>query len=70
MAQPAGITAAPDGALWFTNRANDTIGRITTTGAITNFGHNIVNPRAVTTGPDGAVWFGDSPEHADRPARA
>jgi IPT/TIG domain len=27
---PEGITAGPDGALWFTNSGNDSIGRITT----------------------------------------
>ncbi|HEV3294711.1 MAG TPA: hypothetical protein VG123_37500, partial [Streptosporangiaceae bacterium] len=35
---PAGITAGPDGALWFTNQGNNTIGRIDpTTGTITNY---------------------------------
>jgi virginiamycin B lyase len=29
---PRGITAGPDGALWFTNNGNNSIGRITTTG--------------------------------------
>jgi hypothetical protein len=28
--EPAGITAGPDGTLWFTNEGNNTIGRITT----------------------------------------
>jgi streptogramin lyase len=29
---PHGITAGPDGALWFTNHGNSSIGRITTGG--------------------------------------
>jgi virginiamycin B lyase len=32
-----GITAGPDGALWFANSANNSIGRITTKGKVTNF---------------------------------
>ena len=32
IAGPDGITLGPDGALWFTNAANNTIGRITTVG--------------------------------------
>ena len=55
---PQGITAGPDGALWFTNEANNSIGRITTTGIITDYvikGSN--NPRAITVGSDGAIWF-------------
>ena len=57
---PAGITAGPDGALWFTESSTNKIGRITTDGAITEFG-----PFAsisfflgdITAGPDGALWF-------------
>ena len=29
--------AGPDGAIWFTNSANNSIGRITTTGAVSSF---------------------------------
>ena len=36
--RPDGITAGPDGALWFTNpTGNDSIGRITTTGTVTSY---------------------------------
>ena len=35
--QPIGITAGPDGALWFTNIANNSIGRISTAGVVTNY---------------------------------
>jgi virginiamycin B lyase len=48
----------PDGALWFTNPGNNSIGRITTTGTVTNYkGHGIADPEGIITGPDGALWF-------------
>lgn len=53
--QPAGITAGPDGNLWFTEEAGNKIGRITTGGAITEF--PIPSPSSlpveITPGPDG-----------------
>ncbi len=66
---PQGITAGPDGAMWFTNYYGaqqefepppgpGSIGRITTAGVVTNYtGAGIYNPYAITTGPDGALWF-------------
>ena len=37
---------------------NNSIGRITTTGVVTNYtGTGITGPRAITAGPDGALWF-------------
>ena len=57
---PSGITAGPDGALWFTNAGNS-IGRITTAGVVTNYtGTGISNPSGITAGPDGALWFTNS----------
>jgi virginiamycin B lyase len=48
----------PDGALWFTNTGNNSIGRITTSGAVSNYtGIGIANPNGIVTGTDGAVWF-------------
>src|SRR5215203_2454606 len=56
--RPAGITTGPDGALWFTERGGDKIGRITTAGVITEFPLPTAgSPRGITTGPDGALWF-------------
>ena len=56
--EPDGITAGPDGALWFTNPANNSIGRITTSGTVTNYtGTGIDDPDGITAGPDGALWF-------------
>ena len=34
---PVGITTGPDGALWFTNSANNSIGRITIGGKVTKY---------------------------------
>jgi virginiamycin B lyase len=55
---PGEIVTGPDGALWFTNYGNNSIGRVTTAGAVTNFTHaSIDNPYGITAGPDGALWF-------------
>src|SRR5205807_1069707 len=53
-----GIAAGPDGALWFTNSRNSSIGRITTAGTVTNYtGTGISQPEGIAAGPDGALWF-------------
>jgi streptogramin lyase len=56
--QPQGITAGPDGNLWFTESATGKIGRITPSGIITEFllpsGRP---PLGITAGPDGNVWY-------------
>ena len=55
---PTGITAGPDGALWFTNSGNSSIGRITTAGMVSNFtGTGIDVPEGIAAGSDGALWF-------------
>ena len=55
---PAGITAGPDGALWFTNAAASSIGRITTSGVVSIFpGVPGTSPVDIAAGPDGALWF-------------
>ena len=55
---PVGIVAGPDGALWFTNNAGNSIGRITTAGVITKFANALVQgPNGIVAGPDGALWF-------------
>ena len=54
-----GIAAGPDGALWFTEDRANRIGRITTSGVITEFpiptGDS--RPLSIAAGPDGALWF-------------
>jgi streptogramin lyase len=53
-----GITAGPDGNLWFTGAG--AIGRITPSGAITLFPVPGSAPGAITAGPDGNLWFLDN----------
>src|SRR5438874_817065 len=63
---PGGITAGPDGNLWFTECVSSSsgctksqIGRITPTGTITEIPLPTDNsgPNEVVTGPDGNLWF-------------
>src|SRR5262245_49582143 len=42
---PAGITAGPDGALWFTEAVGNMLGRITTAGIVTEFAVPASNSR-------------------------
>jgi virginiamycin B lyase len=58
---PYGITAGPDGNLWFTVRLGNFIGRITPSGTITAFAIPTANSRSegITVGPDGNVWFAE-----------
>ena len=57
---PLGITAGPDGNLWFTEQHGSAIGQINpTTHSVTEFptpsAHS--EPIAITAGPDGNLWF-------------
>ena len=61
-----GITAGPDGALWFTNSGTPngpsfvggSIGRITTAGVVSQYTDPSIDwPAGITAGPDGALWF-------------
>ena len=56
---PRGIVTGPDGALWFTEPGANKIGRITTTGVITEFLVGGIGTFYgwITVGPDGALWF-------------
>jgi virginiamycin B lyase len=61
--QPLAITAGADGNLWFTELGpavvGASIGRITTTGKITEFllPSTTTLPSSITAGPDGNLWF-------------
>src|SRR5436309_2532143 len=71
--QPISITRGPDGNFWFTeqNRSQlaritpdgwftegvGKIGRITTSGIITEFGSSLSLPFSIASGPDGNIWF-------------
>ena len=56
--EPKDITVGPDGNLWFVEEAASRIGRIDTTGDITEFplapGRK---PAGIVSAPDGALWF-------------
>ncbi len=54
--QPLGITAGPDGNLWFTEFTAGKIGRITTDGTVTEF-PAAGNPQLITVGSDANLWF-------------
>lgn len=56
---PAGITAGPDGNLWFTENDGNKIGRITTSGSLTEFSIPTTDslPGGITLGADGSLWF-------------
>src|SRR5450759_2766897 len=59
-AVPEGITAGPDGNLWFTEFTGNRIGRITPLGVVTEFSAGITAgayPRYITAGSDGNLWF-------------
>src|SRR3954470_14109480 len=57
------MTAGSDGALWFTERRGEAIGRITTAGTVTEFpvptsmDNPLPDPQGIVAGPDGALWF-------------
>ena len=76
VSNPAGITVGPDGNLWFTEysyltrdtgvqHGGNKIGRITTSGVITEFPIPTPYARAdgITQGPDGGVYFTESPNN-------
>src|SRR5262249_19243621 len=56
---PYELTTGPDGNVWFTENTSNKIGRITTSGTVTEFSIPTSNsgPQSITTGPDGALWF-------------
>ncbi len=57
-ATPYGITAGPDGAIWFTDPGNDVIGRITTDGNYTlQQPAGVEISTGITVGPDNNLWF-------------
>jgi streptogramin lyase len=69
-ANPAGITGASDGHLYFAETAHHAIGKISTSGTITELATPTTSsaPDGVAVGPDGNVWYVDShnPAHLGR----
>lgn len=56
--RPIGVTAGPDGNIWFTEQNGDRIGRITPGGTVTEFAVTAGSgPVGITGGPDGNLWF-------------
>jgi virginiamycin B lyase len=58
-AEPGGVAAGSDGAMWFVAGGVNKIGRITPAGAITEFPIPTANSGSsqIASGPDGALWF-------------
>jgi virginiamycin B lyase len=56
VSSPRGVTAGPDGALWFTESGVSVAGRITTSGSISEF-LVATFPHGIALGPDGALWL-------------
>ncbi len=56
---PSGITAGPDGNLWFTENGSNQIGRISPSGTITEFPVPTAGsqPLGIAAGPSGNLWF-------------
>jgi hypothetical protein len=56
---PQGITAGPDGNLWFTEYYGNKIGRITPAGSFTEFTIPTASssPWGITAGADANIWF-------------
>jgi streptogramin lyase len=68
---PQSMTSGPDGQLWFTssvNAAPNTVGRITTTGSITEFPapSDYVPVESIARGPDGNLWVTDPTKAINR----
>jgi virginiamycin B lyase len=60
-AWPQGITAGPDGAMWFTEVHGDKIGRIDMNGTITEYPlASGSHPWGIAAGPDGNLWFAEN----------
>jgi streptogramin lyase len=61
--EPERITTGPDGNLWFIDYLTDKIGKITTTGTITEYSlpEGNYNPLGITAGPEkeNTLWFTD-----------
>src|ERR1051326_1626975 len=56
---PYGITAGPDGNIWFTENGANKIGKITPNGVVTEYPIPTAgsSPTDITAGSDNALWF-------------
>src|SRR4051794_40724374 len=55
--QPHDLTLGGDGNVWFTEQHHKGIGRVTPSGAITEFTGLADTPSGIATGPGGELWF-------------
>jgi len=57
--EPFGITAGPDGSMWFTEVKGNRIGRVTQAGLLTELDIPTAasGPTGIAVGPDGNLWF-------------
>jgi virginiamycin B lyase len=60
--EAGGIAPGPDGALWISDAASDSVWRLTTSGVFSQFPlpTPLAQPLGLTTGPDGAIWFSET----------
>jgi streptogramin lyase len=59
----SGLAAGPNGDIWFSDRVNDKIGRITPSGvflAELSTPSAFSGPQQITASPDGLIWFTES----------
>jgi streptogramin lyase len=57
---PRGITAGPDGNLWFAEYSGNQIGKVTIARVVTEYAAGITAsaaPAEIVTGSDGNLWF-------------
>ncbi len=58
---PRDVAEGPDGNMWVTGGASNTIAKVTTAGAVTAYAlplpANVSNPWSIAAGPDGNLWF-------------
>jgi virginiamycin B lyase len=62
---PGPITGSTNGFVWFAEPNDDTIGRIGSTGALTEYllPDSYQEPRGIAAGPSGTVWFTETGSH-------
>ncbi|HTA39368.1 MAG TPA: hypothetical protein VK760_09840 [Candidatus Acidoferrales bacterium] len=57
---PEGIALGSDGNVWFTENTGNAVGRVTTTGVVTEFTSGLTasaHSSGIAQGPDGNMWF-------------
>jgi len=58
---PRDVAEGPDGNMWVTGGASNTIAKVTMAGAVTAYAlplpANVSNPWSIAAGPDGNMWF-------------